>query len=383
MRVVLHSRFPADPQRPRGGVEAVTVVLVRALARLPDLDVHVVTLERKRSARAVERCGEATIHRLPTSRWPQMMDILVGPGRRSLVRYVLSLEPDIVHSHETHGLALYDLPVPHVFTVHGFDHANLLADEARAARLRSALWRRIERHGFGRHRHIISISPYVRQMLTPLTRATIYDIDNPIDEAFFAVDRRAEPGRVLCVGWVIPRKNTLGALRAFSRVVAAGADARLVIAGTPKEQDYYQQVLDFIAANRLNERVELLGHIGHEELREQLSRAAVFLLASRQENSPMAIAEAMAVGVPVVASNRCGMPYMIEEGRSGFLVEPEDDGQIADRLRRLLNDASAAEQMGKRGREIALARFHPDAVARRTREVYQRVIAGSARPVPA
>ena len=377
LRVALFSRYPTDPDRPHGGVEAVAVVLVRALARLADLDVHVVTLEERRSTVTIGTNDGAHIHRLPGSRWPQMADILVGPGRRRLAHYLRSLQPDIVHTHETYGLTLPRLPVPHVFTVHGFDHANLVADSARGAWLRSPLWRRVEQFGLGRQQHIISISPYVRQMLEPLTRAAIHDIDNPIDERFFRIEHAPEAGRVLCVGWISHRKNTLGAVQALAEVARRGVASTLVIAGRPKEQAYYDEVRACIAANKLEDRVEFLGHVNHERLQHELARAAVFLLPSRQENSPMAIAEAMAVGVPVIAANRCGMPFMVEEGGSGYLVDPENTGEIAKRLATLLREPKQAAAMGRRGREIAEARFHPDAVARKTRDLYHQLCAAA------
>lgn len=88
----------------------------------------------------------------------------------------------------------------------------------------------------------------------------------------------------------------------------------------------------------------------------------------------MGIEEAMAAEVPVVTSNRCGMPYMVRDGESGFLVDPHDPHDIARRLRQLLGDDALRYAMGAKGREIALDRFHPAKVAARTREVYRRAI---------
>ena len=88
----------------------------------------------------------------------------------------------------------------------------------------------------------------------------------------------------------------------------------------------------------------------------------------------MGIEEAMAAGVPVVASNRCGMPYMVRDGESGYLVDPNDPEDIADRLGRILGDDALRQSMGAKSRQIARDRFHPAAVARRTREVYRRAI---------
>ena len=107
-----------------------------------------------------------------------------------------------------------------------------------------------------------------------------------------------------------------------------------------------------------------------ERIREELSQASVFALVSLEENSPMGIEEAMAAGVPVVTSNRCGMPYMVRHGESGFLVDPNDPVDIAYRLESILGDDVLREAMGKRSKTIAEDRFHPRIVARRTREVY-------------
>jgi len=373
VKIAVFSRYPSDSERPKGGVEAVTVVLVKALAELGDLDVHVVTLERHRTDVAVARYGDVTVHRLPGSRWPQMLDVMMGPGRRRLIRYVTGLKADVLHCHETYGLGLGNISIPHVFTVHGFDHANVVADSARFAWIRSPLWRLVERRGLAAQKHIISITPYVRAMIESQTRATIHDIDNPVDERFFQIERRPEPGRILCVGWIRERKNTLGAVQAFARIAGHHSQAKLIIAGEAKEAEYLSRVQQSIREHGISDKVELLGHANRAQMEEELAKASIFLLPSRQENSPMAIAEAMAAGIPVIASNRCGMPYMIDEGRTGFLIDPESTEQTADRLVRLVSSQPLCRQMGEAGRQLALERFHPRAVAEKTREVYRQI----------
>lgn len=93
----------------------------------------------------------------------------------------------------------------------------------------------------------------------------------------------------------------------------------------------------------------------------------------------MGIEEAMAAGVPVVTSDRCGMPYMVRDGETGFLVDPRDPLEIADRLGELLAGDELRGRLGQRARQIALERYHPDAVAARTAEVYRRAIEGARR----
>ena len=266
MKVVIFSRYPVDSSRPKGGIESVTVVLVKSLAQLVDMEVHLITLERERSRNTVEQDGTITIHRLAGSSWPQILDIIAGPGKKRLVGYIKELRPDILHTHETYGLCLGDISMPHVFTVHGFDHANLIADSAKFGHLRSRLWRYVERRGLAAQKHIISITPYVRQMIEPLTKAKIYDIDNPVDERFFKIERKAESGRFLCVGWINERKNTLGAVEAFANIADRFPQAKLIIAGQAREQDYFNRIKQCIEQHGIGDRVELLGHIDHLRL---------------------------------------------------------------------------------------------------------------------
>jgi glycosyltransferase involved in cell wall biosynthesis len=179
--------------------------------------------------------------------------------------------------------------------------------------------------------------------------------------------------RIICVGWINERKNTLGTVEAFARIADRFSEAKLIIAGEATEGEYLNRIQESIKRHAIEDRVEMPGHINHEQLVGELAKASLLLLPSRQENSPMAIAEAMAAGIPVIASNRCGMPYMVEEEETGFLIDPESTGQITDRLTRLLGSEQLRQKMGLAGQEFAMKRFHPRAVAEKTRAVYRQV----------
>lgn len=376
MKIVLVSRYPESYDSPRGGVESVTVILARALAQFKNFKVHLITLEKSLSQEKQEQDGAVIIHRLPGSKWPQIADIILGPGRKRLIEKIYEIDPVLVHSHETYGLTLSNLRIPHVFTVHGFDHANIPAEGRQdVGDIRSFLWRCVEKYGMAKQKDIISISPYVRAMIEPLTKANIYDIDNPIDESFFNLNKEKEHGRILCVGWINERKNTLGSVRAFAKAInQEGCDGTLAIAGHASVPAYMDKIKAEIQRTGIEDRVEFLGHINHGQLAEELARASIFMLPSLQENAPMAISEAMAAGIPVIASDCCGMPYMVSEGKSGYLIDPFNTNQIAERITKLLNDPELCSQFGKKGHEIALQRFHPDVVAHKTRDVYKYIL---------
>jgi glycosyltransferase involved in cell wall biosynthesis len=376
--VAVVTRYPRDPQAPRGGVESVSVSLVEALARQDGLEVHVVTTEDGVVSPEVQDVGGLRIHRLPRTAGHVLREA-VGPGRRQMASYLATLGPDVIHSHDVYGLMVKGLDVPRVFTVHGFIHADTLVSGTRLARPRSWVWRRVEVAGWADQPHIISISPYVRERLRGLTGATIHDIENPVAPHFFDVPRAEAPGTILSAALIEPRKNTLVLVEALGRLVARGVDARLRLAGPVSEPAYGRRLEERVRALSLQDRVERLGSVPSAAIRAELSRASVFALASLEENAPMGVAEAMAAGVPVVTSNRCGMPYMVQDGETGFLVDPLDVEDVADRLQAVLTDPDRRASMQARSREVARDRYHPDRIAARTREVYERAVRRGAR----
>ena len=365
--------FPDDPGAPVGGVEAVSANLVQALVKFDDLRIDVITTKRSYSSSRTDRWAKVAIHRL---RWAggSTLRNAIGPGRRQMQRYLSDLKPDVIHAHDTYGLMIKGMAAPRVFTIHGFIHADLRVSSGRFAVLRSLIWRRIETSGWADQPHIISISPYVREGLRGITKGVIHDIDNPICESFFDIHRKERKGAIFSAAVITPRKNTLALVDAVAELAANGLDVELRLAGSLDDERYVQQVRDRIQQKGLEKRVFLLGRIDTNQIRDELSCANVFALASLEENSPMGIEEAMAAGVPVVTSNRCGMPYMIRDGESGFLVDPNHPDDIARRLGQLVENDALRRSMGAKGKEIALDRFHPAKVVARTREVYLRAI---------
>jgi glycosyltransferase involved in cell wall biosynthesis len=379
LRVAVVTSWPDDPCAPAGGVEAVSVNLVEALAPLGGLELHVVTTKRTYTSLARQRWQKVYIHRLPWAGGSALRHA-VGPGRRQVQQYLATIAPDLIHAHDTYGLMIQGLALPRVFTIHGFIHGDTLVSGTRLARLRSRLWHRMETAGWADQPHIVSISPYVRERLTGIAHGVIHDIENPVAEAFFDIARNEHAGTIFSAAAITPRKNTLGLVEAVADLVANGFAVELRLAGPANDTGYLRRVMERIEQKGLAGHVTLLGAIGSEQVRQELSTAAIFALVSLEENSPMGIAEAMAAAVPVVTSNRCGMPYMVRDGESGFLVDPHDPRDIAWRLGQLLENEGLRWSLGDKGREIARDRFHPAAVARRTYEVYRRALNGTGRP---
>jgi glycosyltransferase involved in cell wall biosynthesis len=100
----------------------------------------------------------------------------------------------------------------------------------------------------------------------------------------------------------------------------------------------------------------------------------VAVLPSYTEGLPVMALEAMAAGVPVVATAVGGTPEAIREGVDGFLVPPGDPGAIADRLRRLLDDEDTRLDMGRKGRERVLGEFTFEAQAQTFHQLFEELL---------
>jgi glycosyltransferase involved in cell wall biosynthesis len=375
VKVCIVTAFPQDPARPHGGVEAVSVTLVAALAGRPGLDLQVVTADRRLTAPRVDYWQGVPVHRVPwRGRWT--LTSALGVARRDVCAAVTALAPDVVHAHDTFGIMTRGLPYPSVLTIHGFIHGDTKVAAGRLAGPRAALWRRAEHRTWAEADHIIAISPYVRERLAGIARGVIHDIDNPIGVDFFDLPRRDEAPAVFSAAVISRRKNTLALVAAAALLRRTGVLFQMRLAGAIVEPGYGRRVNEQIAALGLGGHVVCLGPLPSGLVQQELSRARAFALVSREENSPLGIEEAMAAGVPVVTSNRCGMPYMVRDGETGFLVDPEDPLDIARRLATVLTDSARHIAMSERSRSVARDRFHPDRVADRTVAVYERAAGG-------
>ncbi|MBV1878321.1 MAG: glycosyltransferase family 4 protein [Pseudomonadales bacterium] len=374
-RIVLVSRFPTHINQPKGGVESATLGLAKALLVAGVNDLHIVTLEHGITETAVENHSNITVHRLPRSKWPMVLDVFFGPSTSRLRKYLCQLGPSIVHFHETWGLSAPLCGFPTVFTVHGFDSLNLPAENAPYSRIRQVLWKYAEKRGLRDQTHLISIAPYVHKKIKLHTSAKIFDIWNSVDPLFFAMKPEPEKLTILFLGWLNARKNPLVIVQAAASLMEKYPDLKIELCGGAPSPSYKQTLLMEIEKLGLQNSVKMPGMLSQADVKQQLSKATLLVLPSFQENAPMVIAEAMALGVPVIASNLCGIPDMIQNNKSGILLDdPTNVLKLSRAIDLLLADDKKRHDIIDNARIRARKLFHPEAVAKATLEVYETAI---------
>ena len=176
---------------------------------------------------------------------------------------------------------------------------------------------------------------------------------------------------LLFVGRFDPRKGLKTLLRALPLVVARVPEARLlVVGGGPLEPFYRSQV-----PNEVENRVLFLGFLPPEDLSKAYRTAEVFVSpATTGESFGIVLLEAMASGVPIVASDIPGYRQVMENGREGLFARPDDPEDLARKIVYLLQHPEEARRMGQTGRQKAVERYAWEVVARQVEAYYYEVL---------
>jgi glycosyltransferase involved in cell wall biosynthesis len=188
--------------------------------------------------------------------------------------------------------------------------------------------------------------------------------------------------RLLAAGRLVERKGLTTAIEALAEL-GSGMDAELVVAGGPAAADLPRDphAAELLArAERLGvaDRVHLLGRVPHEELPALYRSADAVVAVPRYEPFGIVPLEAMASGVPVIASAVGGMLDTVEDGGTGLLVPPDDAPALAAAARRLLDDDRLRAALGHAGRRRAVRGYTWGRVAADTEAVYLRLAAPGA-----
>ena len=148
-------------------------------------------------------------------------------------------------------------------------------------------------------------------------------------------------------------------------------DVALNLIGTgPRLEQYGAQAEEL----NMHRYVKFLGFIEHDKMPAYYAQADLFVLPSRRESFGLVLAEAMACGLPVVATTAGAIPEVVEDGVTGLLVPPDDPEALAGAMNSLLGDPAKMKAMGAQGREKVEKHFTWDKVAERVVEGYHKVL---------
>ena len=205
-------------------------------------------------------------------------------------------------------------------------------------------------------------------------RTPIRHITNPV--AFDPAARvepvpRPAPFMVLFAGRLEPEKNIPFLLEGFRSALSMGLKAGLWIAGTGSQQRRLESVCKNLG---IGEYVHFLGRVEHSRLGDYYAACDVFVLPSLVETQGLVAMEAMRFARPVIVTRSIvAARELVDEGENGYIVDPENVGELAARLLALEADPDLRERFGQLGKERSLT-FAPDSVIHSTEDAYRAAL---------
>lgn len=237
----------------------------------------------------------------------------------------------------------------------------------------------VERRSIRSTRWISTTSRWMADQLRPLAHpaARITLAGSGIPDEFGRVQRRERDYLLFYGRFDFFQKGLDTVLDAFARIAPRFPALRLVLAGRGRDEQRLRSEVERLDAA---DRVELRPGVGRDEVLDLFSGALAMLMPSRLEGLPMAPAEAMAAGVPLIAARVGALPEMVDSPRTGLLVPPDDPAALAGAAESLLRDPAMRASVSAAAR-VAAERYSWDRVAREHLDFVRLVAAASPDPI--
>jgi glycosyltransferase involved in cell wall biosynthesis len=310
---------------------------------------------------------------------------------RQVVRLLALLvfrRPAILHQTVTDGVGFWKestfMLLGHLFAVRviAHVHGNWLDTQYRQSSRRTRRWIRAALCVpdlvvvlSERWRRIVCDEIGVTSPVVIVANSVGQSVARMVDSEGFA-NRDDEGHTVLFLGGLGKRKGLPDAIRAIPLVRRQVPEAEFVFAGPVERAEDEEMVQELRASALRTGGASFPGLVTGAEKLALLSKANVFILPSYHENLPVAILEAMAAGLPVVATAIAGIPEVVEDGMNGFLIKPGDYEALADRIVLLMRRPELRREMGSCSVAKIRTKYHPQVFATRFEHLYLRLLAG-------
>lgn len=359
--------------------------LAAALQAFPELELHILSTADFIEKDLHTKQGATHIHIFSSFqgkgikglkgkylRWMNRRDI-----RRKIKRIIHEIHPDLLCLHGTeHPFGGYfaSLPFPVVLWMQGVMQVIFRNAHHRAARL----LKERERKLFASLGHFITAQPHIQEMIRAQNpKARFFPLFYPVNPEAFAKSATGG-GRhpdIVFTGSLIARKGITELLQALHILKLKGEVVSASLIGSAPDQAYFEEITRFIRENDLQKQVHIEGYVKNaEEMLRKMKQARLFVYPSWADTAPLSLAEAMAAGMPVIATRVDGIPAMVEDGHSGVLVQVRDAEALATAISTLIQHPEKREKLGIAATAFALAHFSPEKVAEAFLDVCREII---------
>jgi len=369
MRLALVSAYPAIDGQINGGVEGVTYNLVQGLKKRDDIEVSIITPGNKDTK---ENRNGVTVYSYKQAPLPGFLSYW-SIDRMKIHKLLTEIKPDITHFQGLLGWSI-GYQKPYIATMHGVVEKDVLFKGSVATIVRHKILKIVEGYARRKAKNLIVINKYIEDLFADSFRGRINRISNPVLNDYFEIKNTPDNENILYIGRISELKNILGILEIFKELHRNEPDAVLNLVGSVEDETYLKQCQSYIRDNDLTESVIFHGALDISNIKEIYSKASLLILMSKQEVAPMVISEAMAAGVPVVASDICGIKYMIEHGITGYKFNSDDKNLIVDSMTELLRNKELRNNITEHAKANAIKTYGIDNVVNETLLAYEDVL---------
>jgi len=293
-----------------------------------------------------------------------------------LIQIIRKYDIDIIHAHSTIPTGLIGVLVsrlikkPVFITAHGMDVNNFMEH---------TLFKRLITYSLSNSDKVIAVSKDLKGKMTSLgiNPDKIKVLRNGVDTGRFkptkdnfihrTYDLPDDTLLILFVGYMDTFKGIFELEEAFSRMKDKNV-ALIMVGEGPKKADLEKKVL----GHDLKEQVVLTGAVPREDIDKYYKSADIFVLPSHSEGIPLVILEAMASGLPVIATNVGGLSEVVDDGENGFLIHPKDVENLATKLERLIDDPRVRERLASNSVKIMENEFSIQGKIEKLTRIYEK-----------
>jgi glycosyltransferase involved in cell wall biosynthesis len=355
--------------------------LLQGFALIPDIKVHVVSCSQRSMQSPKKLAENIWFHSLHVKKIGWMRTGYQG-CIRAVRRKLNEIRPDIVHGQGTERdccISAIFSGYPNVLTIHG--NMRLISKLTRAKPF-SFYWINsyLEAFTIPRTAGVVCISNYTNSAVQCLAKKT-WIVPNAVDSSFLTVGKnrvisQANPTTlkttpvILVVGNIEQRKNQNDFIRALdSFVLEKPFQARFF--GFCGDSEYARDFRKLVGSRPW---CYFGGMIGREELKKEFEKASILALPTHEDNCPMVVLEAMAAGVPVMASKVGGITDLIDGSTTGLFCDPFEPESFRHCIMQFLEDSQLAKRFADAAFKKAFECYHPKVIASRHLQIYKEVL---------
>jgi glycosyltransferase involved in cell wall biosynthesis len=356
--------------------------LVKLLQKDENIELHVVSINPHLKKDERFQKDNVYFHLLKGCRYSLQVLTLYSIDIHKLIQEINFISPDVVEAFGTegpYGFAGAFSKYPCIIYMQGiidklFRNAFIYGSLIKKIQY-SITWM-LERIAVKKCKIFVAENMFSGEFVKSLNNsAKVFEIPNLINPRFSKIVQtyKNDCSQFLFIGSVDERKGALTLLNAFISVHRFFPESHLCYIG-PKHSVEIQNMERMIAENYLDGSVELPGVLPQNQIAEIFRQGGILVHPSKMDSSPNSVYEAMSAGIPVIASDVGGIPFMIKNNETGLLVPPSDPVSLSEKMLYLLANPSEQKRLGLAAQESTRYKLDHERIAAKILSVYSEML---------